>query len=123
MCIRDRAAGLLAVIGIYGALAYLVVQRTSDIGVRMALGAQRYQVLALILRTGLMLTASGLTLGLIGAAAATRVLRGILFGITPFDPLTFAAVALLFGLVAMLASYVPARRATRIDPLVALRHD
>jgi ABC-type antimicrobial peptide transport system permease subunit len=87
----------------------------------MALGAQRHQVLALVLRTGLILTAIGLTLGLIGAATATQLLRGMLFGITPFDPLTFAAVAILFGLVTTFASYVPARRATRIDPLEALR--
>jgi putative ABC transport system permease protein len=89
----------------------------------MALGAQRAQVLALVLRKGLILTVIGITLGLIGAAALTRFLQGMLFGITPLDARTFAAVALMFGCVTMLASYVPARRATRVDPLVALRNE
>jgi predicted permease len=116
-------AGVLAAIGIYGVLAYLVVQRTSEIGIRMALGAQRAQVLALVLRKGLILTTIGIALGLIGAAAATRVLQGMLFGITPLDPKTFLAVAVIFGLVTTLASYVPARRATKVDPMVALRSE
>jgi hypothetical protein len=116
-------AGVLAAIGIYGVLAYLVVQRTSEIGIRMALGAQRSQVLALVLRKGLILTTIGIAVGLIGAAAATRVLQGMLFGITPLDPKTFLAVAVLFGLVTTLASYVPARRATKVDPMVALRSE
>ena len=116
-------AGFLAAIGIYGMLAYAVVQRTQEIGVRMALGAQREQVLALVLRKGVILTAIGVGLGLLGAAAGTRFLQGLLFGVTPLDPMTFFAVALMFGLVAMLASYVPARRATAVDPMVALRTD
>lgn len=116
-------AAMLASIGVYGVLTYLVALRTSEIGVRMALGAQRGQVLALVLRTRLVLTSVGLTLGLMGAATMARLLRGILFGITPFDPLTFVAVAVLFGLVAAAASYVPARRAAVIDPLVALRRE
>jgi putative ABC transport system permease protein len=114
-------AGILAAVGIYGALAYAVIQRTHEIGVRMALGARRAQVLALMLRKGAILTTIGVGLGLVGAAAATRVLRGMLFGITPLDPKTFAAVPLAFGIVAMLASYLPARRATTVDPAVALR--
>jgi putative ABC transport system permease protein len=116
-------AAVLAAIGIYGILAYLVVQRTVEIGIRMALGAQRAQVLAEVLRKGLILTTIGITVGLIGAAAVTRVLQGMLFGITPLDPITFLAVALTFGFVTMLASYMPARRATRVDPLVALRSE
>ncbi len=89
----------------------------------MALGAQRAQVLALVLRKGLILTTIGIALGLVGAAAATRSLQGMLFGITPLDPATFIAVSVMFGLVATFASYVPARRATAVDPVVALRSE
>jgi predicted permease len=116
-------AGLLAAIGIYGVLAYAVTQRTQEIGIRMALGAQRAQVLAIVLRQGAILTALGVALGLAGAAGVTRLLQSMLFGVTPLDPATFAAVSLTFGLVAALASYVPARRATRVDPMVALRSE
>ena len=116
-------AGVLAAIGIYGVLAYAVMQRTQEIGIRMALGAQRAQVLALVLRKGVILTTIGVALGLVGAAAGTRFLQGMLFGITPLDPTTFLAVSLMFGLVATLASYVPARRATKVDPIVALRSE
>jgi putative ABC transport system permease protein len=116
-------AAVLALIGIYGIVAYLVVQRTVEIGIRMALGAQRARVLALVLREGLILTAIGITIGLIGATAVTRVLQGMLFGITPLDPTTFVAVGLILLFVTMLASYVPARRATRVNPLVALRSE
>ena len=104
-------------------LAYLVVQRTAEIGVRIALGAQRAQVLGMVLSKGLLLTVVGIAAGLAGAAVLSRFLQGMLFGITPLDPTTFVAVALIFGLVAMAASYIPARRATRIDPLVALRSE
>lgn len=114
-------AGLLAAIGIYGVLAYSVVQRTQEIGIRMALGAQRAQVLLLVIRQGVMLTAVGVVLGLAGAAAGSRYLQGMLFGVTPLDARTFAAVALAFSLVAVAASYLPARRATAVDPIVALR--
>ena len=116
-------AGLLAAIGIYGVLAYAVVQRTREIGIRMALGARRGQVLAIVLRQGAILTAIGLALGLAGAAGATRLLQTMLFGLTPFDPATFAAVSLTFGVVATLACYLPARRATKVDPMVALRNE
>jgi putative ABC transport system permease protein len=116
-------AGCLAAIGIYGVLAYAVVQRTQEIGIRMALGAQRAQVLSLVLRKGLMLTAIGIALGLAGAAAGARLLDGMLFGITPLDVQTFVAVSIMFSLVAMLASYVPARRATKVNPIVALRNE
>lgn len=116
-------AGILAAIGIYGVLAYAVIQRTHEIGIRMALGAQQTQVMALVLRTGVILTTIGIALGLIGAAAGTRLLQGMLFGITPLDPGTFVTVSLLFAVVAAFASYVPARRATKVDPLVALRSE
>jgi predicted permease len=114
-------AALLAAIGIYGVLAYSVVTRTQEIGVRMALGAQRSQVLSLILRKGLVLVSVGVTLGVIGAAAASRYLQSMLFGIEPLDPLTFVVVAVGFIAIAAAASYLPARRATRVEPVVALR--
>jgi putative ABC transport system permease protein len=116
-------AGVLAAIGIYGVLAYSVVTRTQEIGVRMALGAQRSQVLGLILRKGIVLTGIGVALGVIGAAAAARYLQSMLFGIEPLDPLTFVAVALGFTAVAAAASYLPARHATRVEPVVALRSE
>lgn len=116
-------AGLLAVIGICGVLAYAVVQRTQEIGVRMALGAHRGQVLSMVLRKGLILAAIGVSLGLIGAAASARYLQGMLFGLEPLDLTTFAVVGFAFALVAALASYLPARRATQVDPMVALRVD
>ena len=116
-------AGLLAAIGIYGVLAYAVVQRTREIGIRMALGAPRGKVLLLVLRSGALLATLGIALGLAGAAATTRWLQSLLFGVAPLDPTTFAAVSLAFGAVAALASYVPARRATNVDPMVALRSE
>jgi len=116
-------ASLLAAIGIYGVLAYAVVQRTQEIGIRMALGARRTHVLALVLRNGLGLALVGIALGLAGAAAGTRLLDGMLFGLTPLDAPTFLAVAVLFALVAALAAYVPAHRAASVDPLVALRSE
>jgi predicted permease len=116
-------AALLATIGIYGVLAYAVIRRTQEIGIRMALGAQRGQVLALVLGRGVILATAGIAIGLAGAAAGMRLLQGMLFGITPLDPQTFVAVSLAFGMVATLASYVPARRATKVDPMIALRHD
>jgi predicted permease len=114
-------AGLLAAIGIYGVLAYSVVQRTQEIGVRMALGAERGQVMALVMRRGIALAAIGITVGLIGAFAGARYLQSMLFGIEPRDPATYAAVAIMFAAVASAAAYLPARRATRVDPMVALR--
>jgi putative ABC transport system permease protein len=111
----------LAVIGLYGLMAYSVAQRTREIGVRVALGAGRRDVMRLVLAHSLALTAAGILLGISGAAGLARYLESLLFGLRPLDPETFGAVALLFGAVAMLASYVPARRAARVDPLVALR--
>jgi putative ABC transport system permease protein len=116
-------AASLAVIGIYGMLAYAVMQRTQEIGIRVAVGAQRGDVLSLILRKGLLLTTIGIVLGLGGAALATRLLQGLLFGVTRLDPQTFVGVSLLFALVAVFACYLPARRASRVDALLALRSE
>jgi putative ABC transport system permease protein len=114
---------VLAVAGIYGVMTYFVAQRTKEIGIRLALGAQRGDVLGLVVRNGMVLALIGLAVGVAGALALTRLLRVLLFEITPTDPLTFGAVA--FGLVAvtLIACYVPARRATKVDPLVALRYE
>jgi putative ABC transport system permease protein len=116
-------AALLAAIGVYSVLAYAVAQRTQEIGVRMALGARRAQVMALVLRRGFVLSSIGIALGLIGAAAASRYLQSMLFGIEPVDARTFALVAAAFISIAVAASYLPARRATTVDPVVALRHE
>ncbi len=116
-------AFILAAIGIYGVVSYSVAQRTREIGIRVALGARRKDVLGLVLKEALRLTAVGVGLGLIGAFAATRVLRSLLFEVKPTDPATFICLSLLLTLVALLASYIPARRATRVDPLVALRYE
>jgi len=115
------ASLLLAMVGIYGVIAWAVSQRTREIGVRMALGAQRNAVLALVLPSGLKLAGAGIVLGLSGAMMLTQLLRGLLFGIGPADPLTFAAVPLLLVSVALLACWLPARRASQVDPMTALR--
>jgi putative ABC transport system permease protein len=114
---------LLAAVGIYGLISYAVKQRTHEIGIRMALGAQSGQVVSLILRQGMGLTLAGLFIGLFGALAAAGLLGSFLFGVKPTDPASFAGVALLLIAVALLACYIPARRAIRVDPLVALRHE
>jgi putative ABC transport system permease protein len=114
---------VLAVVGIYGVLAYAVVQRTHEIGVRMALGARSRSVIWMVLRRTLWLGAAGVALGTAGAAAATRLLSPFLFETTPTDVSTFAAVAATMFAAALLAGAIPARRATRINPLLALRHD
>jgi ABC-type antimicrobial peptide transport system permease subunit len=113
----------LAAIGIYGVLGFLVTQRTREIGIRVALGARPGQVMALILRQTALVTIVGVAAGVIGAAAFSRYLEGLLFGVTPLDAATFAVVVVLFVAVAALASYVPARRATQIEPQVALRSE
>jgi len=115
------AALLLAAVGIYGVIAYSVTQRTQEIGIRMALGAQRGDVLRMVVGQAMALTAAGIAIGAIGALLLTRVMSGLLFNVTPGDPLTFVAVAAVLGLVAACASYVPGRRATRVDPVIALR--
>jgi len=112
---------LLAVVGIYGVMSYSVTQRRREIGVRMALGAQKGEVLGLILRGGLQLALVGVAIGLVGAFALTRYLSSLLFGIQPTDPVTFGTVALALTAVALLACWLPARRAARVDPMEALR--
>jgi putative ABC transport system permease protein len=112
---------LIAALGLYGVTSYAVQRRTSEIGIRMALGAQRGDVMGLVLRQSLTLTVIGIALGLAGAAAVTRYVQGMLFGLTPLDPATFIGVAVVFALVATVAAAIPARRATKVDPLTALR--
>ena len=114
---------ILAIVGIYGVLAYVTSQRIHEIGIRIALGAQRSDVSRLVLGHGLALTFAGVALGLAGAWAATRVLNSVLFGISSTDPLTFITVSAILGGAAMLACYIPARRAMRVDPMVALRYE
>ncbi|MGA7622890.1 MAG: FtsX-like permease family protein [Candidatus Acidiferrales bacterium] len=114
---------ILATIGIYGVMAYAVSQRTHEIGIRIALGAQRADILRMTASEGLTLVAFGLTAGLIGAAILTQFLRTMLYGVNPTDPITFLAVPTLLTAVALLACYLPARRATQVNPLVALRED
>ena len=121
------AIGLLAlvlsVIGLYGVVAYTVAQRTHEIGVRLALGAQKIDVQWMVLARGLRLTATGIVAGFALSAAATRLLRRFLYGVNPLDPIAFAGAAFLWILVSMFASYVPARRAARVDPAVSLRYE
>jgi putative ABC transport system permease protein len=112
---------ILTAVGLYGVLAYTVTQRTHEVGVRMALGAARADVLQLIVGQGLRAALVGLTIGLLGAVAGSRVLSSMLYGVSPQDPLVLGVSAAVLLLVALLASYVPARRATRVDPMVALR--
>jgi putative ABC transport system permease protein len=114
---------VLGTIGIYGVLSFLVSNRTREIGVRMALGAQRGDVLRSVMEEGAKLSLAGIALGMAGAFAVMRVLSGELYGVGATDPLTFCGVAILVAVVAMTACYVPARRAMRVDPVLALRHE
>jgi putative ABC transport system permease protein len=116
-------AVLLSAIGIYGVISYSVAQRTHEIGIRAALGATAKDVLRLVLRGGLLLTATGLAIGFGGALAATTLLANLLFGVGSRDPMTLAAVAAILGLVALFACYIPAQRAAKVDPMIALRYE
>jgi putative ABC transport system permease protein len=114
---------VLAVTGIYGVISHSMAQRTQEIGVRMALGARKSDVIGLSLREGMNPVLAGVATGVVIAIGVTRLMTSLLFHVTPLDPLTFGCVAFLMVLVALLANYVPARRASSVDPVLALRHD
>jgi putative ABC transport system permease protein len=114
---------LLGTVGLYGVIAYAVSQRTREIGIRMALGASRRNVMRLVLGEAMWVILTGLAIGLAGSLALTRFLSSLLFGVTATDPLTFAGVAVLLALVALAACYIPARRSMRVDPMIALRYE
>jgi putative ABC transport system permease protein len=114
---------LLAAVGIYGTISYWVKQRTSEIGIRMALGADRQNISWFVLKNGMQFILAGLILGVVGALAATRLIASALFDVATSDPATFGAIATLLIIVAYAACWIPARRATRVDPMVALRHE
>jgi putative ABC transport system permease protein len=114
---------LLAGLGIYGVISYIVSERTHEIGIRLALGAQRQNILRMVLRQGLTLAIIGAAVGFVCGLIVSHLMAGLLYGVRPTDPVTFAAVALLLIGVAALACYIPARRAIRVDPLVALRYE
>jgi putative ABC transport system permease protein len=114
---------VLATMGLYSVMTYTVSRRTREIGIRVALGAQGRDVLKLVIRQGLILVMVGMVIGLGGALALTRILSSLLYGISASDPLTFVGVAALLALVALLACWIPARRATKVDPMIALRHE
>jgi putative ABC transport system permease protein len=116
-------AVLIAAIGIYGVLAYSVTQRTREIGLRIALGARREGVVRLIVKEGMTVAAIGIGTGLVGASALGRAVNSLVYGLAPRDPLTFAGVAAMLAFVALAASALPARRAARVDPIVALREE
>jgi predicted permease len=123
LIIFASTALVLAAVGIYGVMSYAVSRRTHELGVRIALGAPRREILRLVVRDGMAMAAAGAAVGLAGALGLTRFLASLLYGVRPADPLTLAAVLLLFGGIAVLACYIPAWRATRVDPLVALRYE
>jgi putative ABC transport system permease protein len=114
---------VLAAVGIYGVMNYSVAQRTHEIGIRMALGAQRGDILKLVVGQGMLLAVLGIVLGLVAAFLVTRVMESLLFGVSTRDLATFFSIPLVLAVVAFLSSYIPARRATRVDPMVALRYE
>jgi len=114
---------ILAAIGMYGVISYSVMQRTPEIGVRIALGAQRSQVFVMVLRQGCRLACAGIAIGVVGALAATRLMTRFLYGVQSTDPVTYVAVSFLLMAIALLACYVPARKAMKVDPMIALRYE
>ena len=114
---------VLSMAGVYSVTAYVVIERTHEIGIRMALGADGVDMVRMMVRDGLTMIACGTTIGTAAALTSAQLLKSLLYGVGPNDPLTFAAVAVLFALVALAASYIPARRASRVDPMVALRYE
>jgi putative ABC transport system permease protein len=123
LAIFAGVALVLTIVGLYGVMSYSVAQRTNEIGIRLALGAQSRDVLMMVVKQGSILILLGLVIGLAGAYALTRLIESLLFGVTPKDPFTFAAVAVLLAVVALMACYIPAWRATKVDPLEALRYE
>jgi putative ABC transport system permease protein len=114
---------ILAIIGVYGVVSYMATQRTHEIGIRLALGAQPGQILKMIFRQGVLVVIPGTAVGVLAALAIARVVGGFLVGVNPSDPLTYVGVSVLLTFVALAASYIPARRAMKVQPIVALRHE